>query len=145
MGRICDILERKGRKVHALPRHSTVYEALETMVRENIGSLVVTEDGGIAGIFTERDFLRVALEELDLRSTSLDQVMTRRVVCLEPHWTVDESMAVMTHQRIRHLPVLENGRLAGMVSIGDLVKHVSDERGHEVSALTDYIHGKYPG
>lgn len=145
MGRICDILARKGRQVVTLPRHSTVFAALEKMVEENIGSVVVMDGGEIAGIFTERDYLRrVALGERDPHTTRLDEVMTEQLVCLEPHWTVDESMAVMTHQRIRHLPVLEKGRLAGMVSIGDLVKHVSDEQADQVTVLTQYIHGKYP-
>ncbi len=146
MSRICDILTQKGRAVHTLSPDGTAFEALEMMVRENVGSVVITEAGGIAGIFTERDYLRrVALVDRDPRTTRLSEVMTEDLVCLEPEWTVDASMALMTQQRIRHLPVIEDGRLAGMVSIGDLVKQVSDERGAEVRVLTDYIHGKYPG
>lgn len=146
MSRIADILAYKGRQVHVLPRHATAFQALEAMVRENVGSVVITEGGEIAGIFTERDYLRrVAQLDRDPRATRLAEVMTERVVCLEPDWTVEASMALMTRNRIRHLPVIEAGRLAGMVSIGDLVKQVSDERGAEVRVLTDYIHGKYPG
>ena len=146
MSRIGDILSSKGHEVHTLSRDSTAFEALEMMVRENVGSVLITEGGQIAGIFTERDYLRrVALVDRDPRITRLSQVMTRSVVCLEPEWSVDASMALMTRNRIRHLPVIDDGRLTGMVSIGDLVKQVSEERGAEVRVLTDYIHGKYPG
>jgi CBS domain-containing protein len=146
MGRVADILASKGREVHTIASGATVFEALEAMVRANVGSLVVTDGDEIVGIFTERDYLRrVALPERSARQTRVAEVMTERLVCLDPCWTIEEGMAVMTHQRIRHLPVLDGGRLAGLVSIGDLVKHASDERTVEVRYLTDYITGKYPG
>jgi CBS domain-containing protein len=146
MGRVSDILARKGRNVHAIQKDAAVFEALEQMVRHNVGSLIVLDGEAIAGIFTERDFLRrVALEQLDPKRTAVREVMTARLMCLDPERSVQECMAIMTQERIRHLPVLDGRKLAGMVSIGDLVKHLSDEREVEVRYLTDYITGKYPG
>lgn len=145
MARVADILAGKGGHVHCVDRAATVHEAIQAMVAHNVGSLVVLDGDEIAGIFTERDFLRrIAVHAHDPREIRVGEVMTEEVVCLDPSWTVDECMSVMTHQRIRHLPVIEGKRLAGMVSIGDLVKHVSDEREVEVRLLTEYITGKYP-
>lgn len=145
MGRVADILARKGGEIHDIPKDATVFDAIEKMVRHNVGSLIVREGDAIAGIFTERDFLRrVALEELDPKKTRVREVMTERLVCLDPASSVQDCMALMTQERIRHLPVLDGARLAGLVSIGDLVLHLSDEREVEVRYLTDYIAGKYP-
>ena len=146
MGRVADILARKGSQVHTVSRDATVFQAIELMVRHNLGSLVVMDGETIAGIFTERDFLRrVALEQRDPRVTPVHEVMTERLVCLDPERTVKECMSIMSQERIRHLPVLEGRKLAGMVSIGDLVKHMADEHEVQVRYLTDYITGKYPG
>ncbi len=145
MGRVTDVLKRKGCEVHTLDRDATVYDALRRMVERNVGSLVVTEDGAPVGIFTERDFLRrIALQGRDPRTTKLWEVMTERLICVEPERPVEECMSIMTQERVRHLPVLDRGELAGLVSIGDLVRHLSDERHVEVCYLTDYIVGRYP-
>ncbi len=145
MSRVVDILAYKGRGVHVIEREATVLTAIGKMVAHNIGALVVTERGEPVGIFTERDFLRrVALDQRDPQSTRVDEVMTDRLICAEPDRSVEDCMAIMTQERIRHLPVIEGSKLAGMVSIGDLVKHVSDERHVEIRYLTDYITGKYP-
>ena len=146
MGRVADILGYKGCEVHTIGREATAFEALEKMQRGNVGALVVTEAGATVGIFTERDFLRrVVLPGRDPRTTPVRDVMSERLVCTDPARPIEECMAVMTQERIRHLPVLDAGRLAGLVSIGDLVKHLSAERHVEVRYLTDYITGKYPG
>src|SRR5262245_64913827 len=122
MGRVADILARKGGAVHDISKQATVFEAIEKMVRHNVGSLIVMEGDAVAGIFTERDFLRrVALEQLDPRKTRVAEVMTERLVCLDPGSSVQDCMALMTQERIRHLPVLEGARLAGLVSIGDVI------------------------
>lgn len=145
MSRVAEILAYKGRDVHTIDQAATVHAAVEKMVEKNIGALVVTGDGDTVGIFTERDFLRrVALRQLDPRATRVREVMTGRLICADPGRSVADCMAIMTQERIRHLPVIEDGRLAGMVSIGDLVNHVSDERHVEIRYLTDYITGKYP-
>jgi CBS domain-containing protein len=146
MSRVADILSYKGREVHTIEREATTFEALEKIVLHNVGALVVVDGEAIAGIITERDFLRrVVLQGRDPRTTRVREAMTERLVCTDPDRPLEDCMAVMTHERIRHLPVLAAGRLAGIVSIGDVVKHISAERHVEVRYLTDYITGKYPG
>ena len=145
MGRVADILARKGSQVHTVQHDASVFEALEAMVDRNVGSLVVLRGEAIAGIFTERDYLRrVAREGRAPRTTRVGEVMTECLVCLDPGYSVEDCMAIMSQERLRHLPVLHDGRLAGLVSIGDLVKHLSAEREVEVRYLIDYISGKYP-
>ena len=145
MGRVAEILAKKGSQVHTLPGDATVYQAIAKMVEHNLGSLVIKDGDTISGIFTERDFLRrVALEQRDPRVTKVRDVMTAKLLFLGPNHSVEECMAIMTRERIRHIPVLEGGRLAGLLSIGDVVKHVSDEREVEVKHLTNYVTGKYP-
>lgn len=145
MGRVADILARKGHQVHTIQRNATVFEAVCAMVDRNVGSLVVLDGTAIAGIFTERDYLRrVAAEQRSPSTTRVGEVMTECLVCLDLDRSVQDCMSIMTRQRVRHLPVLHDGRLAGLVSIGDLVKHVSAEKEVEVRYLTDYIAGRYP-
>jgi CBS domain-containing protein len=144
MTRISEILARKGAQVHRITPDATAHDALERLVGLGIGSLVVVSDAGVAGIFTERDFLtRVALPGLDPRRTRLRDVMTGDLIYVAPHHTVDECMAVMTSARIRHLPVMDGDRLSGLISIGDLVKHVSLQREAEIRHLNGYIDGSY--
>jgi CBS domain-containing protein len=144
MTRISELLGRKGAQVHRIAPDSTVQEALQRLVGLGIGSLVVVDDEGVQGIFTERDFLtRVALPGLDPRRTRIREVMTRNLVHVAPSHTVDECMAVMTSARVRHLPVMDSGRLSGLISIGDLVKHASIEREAAIRHLTGYIAGSY--
>ena len=146
MSRVADILSYKGREVHTIAREATTFEALGELVRHNVGALVVMDGETIAGIITERDFLRrIVLQGRDPRTTPVREAMTERLICTDPDRPLEDCMAVMTHERIRHLPVLSAGRLAGIVSIGDVVKHLSAERHVEVRYLTDYITGKYPG
>jgi CBS domain-containing protein len=146
MGRIGEILAKKGSQVHTLPGEATVYQAIAKMVEHNLGSLIIKDGDTVAGIFTERDFLRrVALEQRDPRTTKVRDVMTEKLLFLAPGHSVEECMAIMTQERIRHIPVLDCGKLAGLLSIGDVVKHVSDEREVEVKHLTNYVTGKYPG
>jgi CBS domain-containing protein len=146
MSRVADILSYKGREVHTVGPEASSHEALETMVRHNVGALVVLRGEAIAGIFTERDFLRrVLLQGRDAKATRVREVMTERLVCTDPDRPVEDCMATMTQERIRHLPVVAAGRLAGIVSIGDVVRHLSAERHVEIRYLTDYITGKYPG
>ncbi len=146
MGRVADILAVKGDRVLSIPPDSTVYDAIETMVRHNVGSVVVADGSDVLGIFTERDYLRrIVLEGRTSKTTRVRDVMTERLVCVEPDRSIPECMAIMTRERIRHLPVIDRARLAGIVSIGDLVKHLSAEQEVEIRYLTDYITGKYPG
>jgi len=145
MGRVADILARKGSQVFTVQKSATTFDALREMVERNVGSLMVLDGDAVVGIFTERDYLRrVALAGRPPEATRVGEVMTECLVVLDPGRTVEECMSIMTQQRTRHLPVLAEGRLAGMLSIGDLVKHLSAEREVEVRYLTDYIVGRYP-
>jgi len=143
MTRVADILAAKGTTVHAISPDASVYEAIERMVQHNIGSLLVMEGDELAGIFTERDYLRrVTLGDLDPRVTRVRQVMTERPTCVQPDRTVQDCMTMMTRERFRHLPVTDCGRAIGMISIGDLVKHVSREQEVEIRSMTEYITGR---
>jgi len=146
MAQVADILEGKGRSVLMIDRSATVFEAIKMMVDRNVGSIIVTDKGSIAGILTERDYLRrIVLEGRTSKTTHVTEVMTAKVICVDPGRSIDECMAIMTQQRIRHLPVMEGGEVVGLVSIGDVVKSLSQEREIEIKYLTDYITGKYPG
>lgn len=140
---VSEILARKSGDVFTLTAGASVYDAIHRMVEHNIGALVVTEDGELAGIFTERDHLRrVTLAEKPLRHTAVREVMTSQLVTVDPDAGIEECMAIMTRERIRHLPVVRSRRLLGVISIGDLVKYVSEERETEVRYLTEYIRGE---
>ena len=143
MARVAEILAAKGGAVHRTSPETSAYDAVAEMVRQSVGSVLVTEGDAIVGIFTERDYLRrVLLEDRDPRATRVREVMTPRIVCVEPSRSIADCMAIMTQQRFRHLPVVDGGRLAGVVSIGDLVKYLSAEREVELRYLTEYITGR---
>ena len=145
MGRVADLLAKKGSQVYTIERTATVYEAVKKMVELHTGSLLVTKGQEICGIITERDYLRyIVLEGRTSKDTEVREIMTANVICVDPNYLVDECMAIMTEKRIRHLPVMDGGKLVGLVSIGDLVKQVSHDRKCDIQYLTDYITGKYP-
>lgn len=147
MGKIANILERKGREVLTIGPKEKVLDAVRTMVENRVGSLLVMEGGEIRGIITERDYLcQVVLRGRTSRETPVEQIMTAadQIVFVQPEATVEESMAVMSEQRVRHLPVLEEGQLVGLISIGDLVKQISRDRKAHIQYLTQYITGRYP-
>jgi CBS domain-containing protein len=134
------ILEDKGSEVYEIDARATVLEAVKRMVELNVGSLLVLERGEVAGIVTERDYLRmVALDGHSDREIEVREIMSSPLVVVSPETTVDECMALMTDRRIRHLPVAEDGRIVGMISIGDLVKFKSRQQSFEIQYLTDYI------
>jgi CBS domain-containing protein len=137
---LSEILEEKGSEVYEIDGGSTVFDAVARMVELNIGSLLVTEEGDVCGIVTERDYLRrVTLEGRTDRGTPVREIMSSPLVVVSPETTVDECMALMTDRRIRHLPVVEDGRVVGMISIGDLVKFKSRQQTFEIQYLTSYI------
>jgi len=143
MARVAEILAAKGGAVHSTGPETSAYDAIARMVEKSVGSVLVTEGGAIAGIFTERDYLRrVLLKDLDPRTTRVRDVMTPRIVCVEPTRSLEDCMSIMTQQRFRHLPVVVDGRVAGVISIGDLVKYLSAEREVELRYLTEYITGR---
>lgn len=146
MGQIAEILARQKSQVQTVEPGTTVFDAVRKMVEHNIGSILVADGDDIRGIFTERDYLRrIVLENRTSKTTRVDEVMTPKLVCVDPDRSVEDCLAIITQERIRHLPVMEQGRLVGIVSIGDLVKFLSKERAIEIRYLTDYISGKYPG
>ncbi len=140
MHTLSEILSEKSGDVIRIGGDATVYEAVQAMVEANVGALLVTEGDEISGIFTERDYLRrIAVEGRRSRDTSVREVMSSPVLIVNPGTTVDETMALMTDRRIRHAPVVEDGALVGMISIGDLVKFISKKQSFQIQYLTDYI------
>jgi CBS domain-containing protein len=142
MNTIKQILRTKGSRVWKVPADASVLDALHVMAERGTGSVVVMDNGRVAGIFTERDFARkVGLVEAKPSSIRIRDVMTVQLVTVEPGDTVNECMALMTEKRIRHLPVLEDGQLVGIISIGDVVKDIIEELRFMVKQLENYITG----
>ena len=137
---ISDVLAEKGSEVVCIGPDDTVFEAIQTMVNANCGALLVTEDNEIAGIITERDYLRrIAFEGRTSKKTLVRDIMTAPVVYVEPACTVQEALALMTDRRIRHLPVVSGDQLDGLVSIGDLVRFQTKEQSFQIRYLEEYI------
>src|SRR6266550_1604434 len=140
MNQVSEILGDKGRDVLRIDVGASVLDAVKQMVESNIGSLLVTKDGEIAGIVTERDYLRrVAVEGQTDEDVTVGEIMSSPLVVVTPETSIDECMALMTDRRIRHLPVVEGGEVVGIVSIGDVVKFKSKQQSFEIRYLTDYI------
>ncbi len=140
MNKLSEIHDEKGTEVLEIEADASVFEAVRKMVDANVGSLLVTEGGEIAGIVTERDYLRrVTLEGRTDREIAVREIMSSPLVVATPETTIDECMAMMTDRRIRHIPVVEGGEVVGVVSIGDVVKFKSKQQSFEIQYLTDYI------
>ncbi len=136
------ILEAKGHDVATIGPDDTVYDAIKKMANKNIGSLVVVDGEKIVGIITERHYARnVFLKGKAAPNTLVKDIMSKRVICAWPDQSVEECMAVMTEKAIRHLPVLENKRLVGLVSIGDLVKSIIGDQKFIIEQLERYVGG----
>jgi CBS domain-containing protein len=119
---------------------ASVFEALQIMADKNVGAVLVTDEDELAGILSERDYARkVILHGKSSRDTKVREIMTSDVICIDPSWTAEQCMALMTEKRIRHLPVVEHGRLIGVVSIGDVVRAVIDEQLMTIGTLERYI------
>jgi CBS domain-containing protein len=143
MTRVSEILRGKGTDVLKIDAEATVYEALEKMVELNVGSILVTDAGEVVGIMTERDYLRkIVLQGRTSRGTEVREIMTAPLVYVTPETSLEETMAIMTDRRIRHLPVVENDDVVGILSIGDVVKFQSREQSFQIQYLTDYISGR---
>ena len=126
--------------VYMVSPDDTIFDALRLMAERNIGAVLVMSDGAIAGIVSERDYARkVVLLGRTSKTTPVREIMTTDVISVEPGWTADQCMALMTERRIRHLPVVENGTLVGIISIGDVVKHHTAEVELEVTAMRGYL------
>jgi CBS domain-containing protein len=142
MTTIGQLLRDKGHKVHSVGPDSTVYDAIRAMAEENIGSLLVMEGGKIVGIVTERHYARnVALKGRASPATRVEDIMERRVLYAKPDQSVEECMAIMTDKRVRHLPVIEQEKVTGLVSIGDLVKSIISDQKFTIDQLEHFIRG----
>ena len=140
MKTIAQILESKDHEIISIRPKDSVLVALEVMSAYNIGALPVVDDGQLVGIFSERDYARkVALKGLTSSTTEVREIMTSAVLCAQLKDTVMACMGVMSDKHIRHLPVLDSGRLVGMLSIGDLVKAIIEDQQFQIQQLESYI------
>ncbi|MFQ5847658.1 MAG: CBS domain-containing protein [Candidatus Methylomirabilales bacterium] len=136
------ILQVKGQALWSVTPDASVYDALNLMADKEVGALLVLEEGRLAGIISERDYARkVILKGKSSLETPVREIMTQKVICVRPEQTIEDCMALMTDKRIRHLPVLGNDEVIGVVSIGDLVKAVIAEKDFMIKQLENYITG----
>ena len=141
MKTVKQLLQLKGGAVHSVTPQTMVFDALKLMAEKNIGAVLVLADGKVAGIMTERDYARkVILLGKSSRDIAVREIMSDQVLTVQTAQTVEECMALMTNQRIRHLPVMDGDKLVGLLSIGDLVKEVIAEQEQTIKQLESYIH-----
>jgi CBS domain-containing protein len=139
---VAQLLQDKGRSVWTIAPDATVYDALSLMAAKNVGALIVQEGARVVGILSERDYARkVILKGKFSKDTLVHEIMTERVFFVRPIQTVEECMALMTAEHIRHLPVLDEEQLVGIISIGDVVKATISEKEFLIVQLQDYISG----
>ena len=142
MKTVNDILSTKGHEVWSIAPDATVYEALRFMAEKNVGALIVLDGETVVGIMSERDYARkVILHGRSSKEITVSEIMTSKVYYVRPEQNIEECMALMTDQRVRHLPALENDRLIGVISIGDVVKAIIAEHESTIKHLEDYITG----
>ncbi|MEE9552258.1 MAG: CBS domain-containing protein [Gammaproteobacteria bacterium] len=140
MDNVTEILEKKGHTVWSIGPDASAYDAIKLMGDKEIGVLVVLEESQLVGIISERDYLReVVLNKTSSKRPLVKMIMTTDVLCAQPDLTVDECMALMTEKRVRHLPVMDNEKLIGLISIGDLVKSTISEQEFMIGQLEYYV------
>ena len=140
------ILANKGSPVYSITPYATVYEALEKLAEKDIGALLVMQGDDLIGIVSERDYARkVFLIGRSSRETQVHEIMTSPAITVGPKTTVDECMQRMTAERCRHLPIVDQGKVLGVVSIGDLVNWIMTTQDFTIHQLEGYITGGYPG
>jgi len=143
MENVRNILKAKNKPLITIYPHKTVYDALELMVEKNVSALLVTEQGKLVGIFTERDYARrVILKGKVSKETLIREIMTEKLITIFQENTLEDCMQLMTNNFIRHLPVIENDALIGIISIGDVVKYIIDEQKFIIENLEHYIKGR---
>lgn len=140
MGHVKKILHAKGNMVYSVGPETTVFNAIELMCEKNIGGLLIMDNEKLLGIFTERDYARkLILKGKSSKEAKIVELMTPDVVTVTLHTHINECMAIMSARRIRHLPVVEEGKVVGMISIGDVVKHIIEEQNDIIEHLESYI------
>lgn len=144
MKTVATILKNKGSEVSFVSPDTMVRDALKIMAEKNIGAIVVMNNTKLVGIFSERDYARkIVLKDKSSKSTAISEIMTSEdLVTVKPSTTIDDCMVLMTERRIRHLPVVENEQLLGVISIGDLVKHIIEDQKITIENLQNYISGQ---
>ena len=142
MKTVKNLLDEKGREIWSVRPSDSVYEAITTMATKGVGALLVMENDSLEGVVSERDYARkVILQGRSSRDTAVSEIMTSRVICVAPESTVEDAMALMTDKRIRHLPVVVDQKVTGVISIGDVVRAVISEREFQIELLEKYIQG----
>jgi len=140
MLKVADILKTKGSKVFSILPGNSVYEALQIMGEKNIGALMVIEDDQLKGIFSERDYARkIVLVNRNSKDTLISEIMTANVITVSPSDSIEHCMELMSGKKIRHLPVTDNGKVAGLISISDVVTAIIDSQKETISHLQNYI------
>jgi CBS domain-containing protein len=138
-----DILKEKGNEVHTVEPEATVYEALKKMAGKNIGALLVVKNGEVVGVFSERDYARkIILKGKSSKDSSVGELLSERIFYVKPFTTTTECMQIMTDHRVRHLPVMDEDKLVGILSIGDIVNKTIQDQKDTIKQLEDYILGK---
>lgn len=141
---IASILKNKGRRIWSVDPDASVYDAIALMAEKDVGALLVISNGKLAGMISERDYARkVILQGKHSKDTRIAEIMTFPVITVTPAHTVDECMRIITHHRVRHLPVLDGDHLLGVISIGDLVNAIIATQAETIDHLHAYIAGKY--
>jgi len=136
------LLQSKGGGIWSITSTSTVFDALRMMADKNVGALLVIDEGKLVGILSERDYARkIALKGKSSKDTLVKEIMTEKVVYIRPDESIEECMALMTEKHFRHLPVIDNGALIGVISIGDVVRTVISEQKFIIAQLENYISG----
>lgn len=140
MKTVREILLNKGNDIYSISPNQKIFEALQLMAEKDVGALLVIEQGNLVGIISERDYARkVALEGKSSKECLVSDIMSSKVVYVESDATTDECMALMINKKIRHLPVFDGGKLVGIISIGDVVNAIIDEKEFEIDQLVRYI------
>ena len=144
---VATILQHKGQiPVHAVAPDTTVFDAIKLMADRNIGCVLVMAGGALLGILSERDYTRkVVLQGRSSKTTTVSEIMTTHVICVTPQHGVEDTLRIVTENRVRHLPVKDGDRIIGLISIGDLVKWVISAQRSALSQLEAYVAGGYPG
>lgn len=142
--RLIDILKDKGYLVHTVSPNTTVYDCAKKMNEHGIGALLVIENNQLIGIVSERDIIRkLVIFQKNISDAKVADIMSREIVSVSPTTTVTVAMRLITEKRFRHLPVLEEGKLIGLISIGDLTRWAMLAQEQEIDSLTKYIHGEH--